>query len=223
MIPTIKELIAEQNALFIVASARGRTRVIADITQRNDTLSRALNGWTAMITRVIDLHNNAETSTSIRPFTNLVPESLLLDSKGKDSVTFVDGSRAPNANELRDIAAISFIGGGSAVTYYEGDLIDKMELSGSGVSVDFTIGAQTDADVSVGPVGFYIEARTDLIVESESSREDGSETSVRSGRFFRFSDPDEGDSFDVKVLHFSYCCYSFARSSEIRSSTQLFL
>ncbi len=221
MIPIVEELISEQNALFIVASARGHTRTIADIVQRNDTLTRALDGWTAMITRVIDLYNNAETSKSIRPFTNLVPESLLVDSNGQDNVNFIDGNRAPNSNELRDISAISFVGGGSVVTYNEGERQYQRELSGSGSSKETVKERSRSIEFFSAQSRYFFGLKLTSIDTSESESQDGVETSVQSGRFFRLSDPNDGDSFDVKVFIEIAASYSFARSSEIRSSTLL--
>jgi hypothetical protein len=199
VIPTLKELIEEQEANMKTAMANGKTKTVADVTERWTMLTRALSGWESALERVDELYETAETSSVIKPVTNLVPESFIADKSGKDSARYIDGSEAPNSNELREISAFSFVGGGSSITYVEDLTLEWAESTNIGVAVDFSTSFNFAADVKAVVVGFTAAISTGLTVSVESNTAWGTAGSVTNARSFTLSDPDVGDSFDVKV------------------------
>jgi hypothetical protein len=199
VIPTLKELIEEQDVNLKTAMAKGRTKTIKDVSERISTLSRALLGWEGILNRVNELYETAETSSVIKPVKNLVPESLITDKSGKDNARFIDGSLARNSNGLREINAFNFVGGGSSITYVE-DTTDEWAKSTSvGISLEFTRALNFDADVKFAVFGFNAHLSAGITTGDESSTTRGTSGSVTSARSFTLSDPDVGDSFDVKV------------------------
>jgi hypothetical protein len=196
VIPTLKELI-EVN--LKTALSKGRAKTVKDVLERLTTLTRAQTGWEGVLERVNDLYDSAETSSVIKPVTNLVPQSLITDQAGKDNARFIDGSRAPNSNELRDISAFSFVGGGASITYVEDQTLEWAESTSIGVALEISTAFNFESDVKVVVVGITaaISAGFGLAVESNTAW--GTAGSVTSARSFTLSDPDVGDSFDVKV------------------------
>jgi hypothetical protein len=199
VIPTLKELIEEQEVNLKTALSMGRTATVKDVMERLMTLTRTLTGWQGVLKRVADLYETAETSSEIKPVKNLVPESLITDKAGKDNARFINGSLAPNSNELRDISAISFVGGGASITYVEDETLDSKESTSTETVKDRDTSGGVITDSRIAVVAFDISLHIGSISSESSNKLTGTEKSSTSARSFTLSDPDVGDSFDVKV------------------------
>jgi hypothetical protein len=205
VIPTLKELIEEQEVNLKTALSKGRTTTVKDVIERLATLTRARTGWLGALDRVKKMYDSAESSSLIKPVTNLVPESLITDQAGKDNARFIDGSLAPNSNKLRDISAFSFVGGGSSITYVEDQTLEWAESTSIGVALEISTAVNFEADVKVVVIGITAAISAGLTVSVEANTAWGTAGSVTSARSFTLSDPDLGDSFDVKARASSNC------------------
>ncbi len=194
------ELLKEQEALekLELSKTNPSQRILQDIRTRITRLKEGIDGWQKQIDRVDDLYKNAGKDSSIKPVTNLVSNQLL-QKDGKDSVTRANGSKADNANEIRDISAISFVGGGSSITYSEELANEITKWNGSTVAGSRMVGVKTDHGKSL--TAFLLSFSFQALAGSGSLDADskGSSQSVSREQSLTLSDPDDGDSFDVKV------------------------
>jgi hypothetical protein len=180
---------------------QGKMKAVQDASERITTLSRALTGWQTVLQRVDDLYASAETSSIIKPITNLVPQALLTDKAGNDNVRFINGSQSPNANALREINAFSFVGGGSSITYVEDESVETEDSTTYGISASLTRSLNIYSKVKISSVDFAGSATAGLSFDTDFSSASGRSSRVTSARSFTLSDPDVGDSFDVKVMY----------------------
>jgi len=191
---TLKELLLKQQTLLSTAKGTAKNEAQARI----DKLSGAVAGWQTLI----DYRNSLDVKAAngaLLPVKNLVPEALINDSKGDDSVFYINGTKAANANAIREIAAFSFVGGGSKIAYVEsGSRSDSSSTSSRSV---FEIDARARFFASEKFVVIGIEANAEIgYARSESSTHtNGSKSEVEATRSFILGDPDEGDSFDIQV------------------------
>jgi hypothetical protein len=166
---------------------------------RMTTLTRALAGWEGVLKRVEDLYLTAETSSVIKPVKNLVPKALITDKSGKDNVRFISGSLAQNSNEIRDISAFSFVGGGSSITYVEDETVESSKSESNEQTKEGNDGRFFSTDTRLVFAAFDVKDTVGTGFFELINKGTGTGTSVTSTRSFTLSDPDVGDSFDVKV------------------------
>jgi hypothetical protein len=163
-------------------------------------LSEALVGWQGVLDRVDDLHHSAETSSEIKPVKNLVPESLIRDEEsGNDNARYIDGSKAVSSNELRDINAFSFVGGGASITYVEDGTKTSASTTSAELAFSVSIFLKITKEITIGLLGSSFDSTKMGTLSLKAKKAWGSSDSEKSGRSFTLSDPDYGDSFDVKV------------------------
>jgi hypothetical protein len=202
VITTMKELIDEQKTLEKLENAKPKpnAKELSDIKVRIARLTEGLDGWQQQINRVDALYRDAgkNSSINIMPVKNLVSNQLL-QKDGKDSVTWLNGSMAENANEIRDISAISFVGGGSSIQYTEESSSETSKSNGGSFSLLRSVSAIVAGDPVVTPVKVEFRSEISLGGRVVLSGQDTTLSSTTFSRAFTLSDPDEGDSFDVKV------------------------
>ncbi len=104
MIPFFNSVIAIEQA--IVNSSTNATAV-ADSKTKLVRLEEARKGWQDVIDRDDKLYADARAG-KLERVTHLVAEALLQDSNGNDNVTFINGTKAKNADGLRQISAIRY-------------------------------------------------------------------------------------------------------------------
>ena len=200
VIPTLSELLEEQYRLYAQYVAARKTKFLADVSKRIERLSGAIAGWNSVLDRVQDLYDTAETSKTILPIKNLVSEQLLVGDDGKDQVSYINGSRAANANVIRDISGISFVGGGATMAYTEQETIESTKTKGTGASSEMNVGDLFTVELTIAVVTINEAYSEGTITSKESSLQTGTATTTDSARGFALGDPDVGDSFDIKVF-----------------------
>ncbi len=94
--------------------------IIDDVSNTNQTaraesstkvaqLTEAKKGWQGLLNRNWKLYQDARAGKLVKnAVTNLVAESLLQDDNGVDNVKYINGTKAPNADKLREISAIRY-------------------------------------------------------------------------------------------------------------------
>jgi hypothetical protein len=201
VIETMNELLEEQEALERLELARPnpRPRVLSDIRARITRLKGGIGGWQKQVDRVDDLYKNAGKDSRIKPVKNLVSNQLL-QKNGADSVMRIDGSKAENANEIRDISAISFVGGGSSIQYTEEFSYEVSSTKETGNSIELLAGPRTAGDPKLAVVKLELSIFVGLGYQRVQTMSEGTSASITLSRAFTFSDPDHLDQFDVKVF-----------------------
>jgi hypothetical protein len=176
-------------------------KTLDDIKKRNDTLGKAYNGWTSMVTRIDDLHTGKSSSVfvPIVPVVNLVSEQLLVDKDGKDNVKNLNGSKASSANEIRAINAISFVGGGSAIQYSVEDSLERTKWEGNGDMQEEIGGVFTAGDPKLAVIQLEYNFNFKFGGRQFEFSNEGNTKGKASSSTFTLSDPDVGDEFDVQV------------------------
>jgi hypothetical protein len=215
VLPTMNELLKEQEALekLELSKTNPSQRILQDIRARIVRLKEGIDGWQKQIDRVDDLYKNAGKDSSIKAVTNLVSNQLL-QKDGKDSVTRANGSKADNANEIRDISAISFVGGGSVFQFYEEQSSEITTWKGHGVLNEEIGGLMAAGDPQFAVVKIEFEARLGFGGRQVEHENDGDTKATTLTRGITLSDPDDGDSFDVKVYRDPvYGSYFFVTAS----------
>ncbi len=195
------ELLEEQEALERLELARPfpRPKVLSDIRARIIRLKEGIAGWQKQVDRVDDLYKNAGKDSNIKAVTNLVSNQLL-QTNGADSVTRLDGSKAENANEIRDISAISFVGGGSSIQYTEEFSSETSTTRGTSNMQELVAGALIAGDPTFAVVKIEFGVTIGIGYRRVQSSSETDSKSATFSRVFTFSDPDHRDQFDVKVF-----------------------
>jgi hypothetical protein len=201
VIETMNELLEEQEALERLELARPfpRPRVLSDIRARITRLKEGIAGWQKQVDRVDYLYKNAGFDSNIKAVKNLVSDQLL-QTNGADSVTRLDGSKADNANEIRGISAISFVGGGSSIQYTEEFSSESSTTRGTSNMQELVAGALIAGDPTFAVVKIEFGVAIGIGYRRVQSSSESSSKSATFSRVFTFSDPDHGDQFDVKVF-----------------------
>ncbi len=72
-------------------------------------LTEAKKGWQGLLDRNWKLYQDARAGKLKTGVTRLVANALLQDDNGVDNVKYINGTKAPNADKLREISAIRYI------------------------------------------------------------------------------------------------------------------
>jgi hypothetical protein len=115
-------------------------------------------------------------------------------------VSYINGSRAANANAIRDISGISFVGGGATMAYTEQETVESTLTEGTGTSSEMNVGDLFTVELVISVVTINEAVSNGKITAEESSLQTGTTTATDSARGFALGDPDVGDSFDIKVF-----------------------
>ncbi len=91
----------------IVDTSKNATAV-AESKAKVVQLEESLKGWQSVVDRNDKLYADARAG-KLKRVTQLVADALLQDKMGNDNVTFINGTKAPNADALRSISAIRYI------------------------------------------------------------------------------------------------------------------
>ncbi len=180
-----------------MAKPNPNQNTLGDIKKRNDTLGKAYDGWTDMVTRIDNLHTGVTPLTV--PIKNLVSEQLLVDKDGKDNVKNLDGSKASSAKEIREINAISFVGGGSAIQYSVEQSSEETRWDGKGDMQEEIGGLFTAGDPKLAVLQLEYNFNFKFGGRQVEFSNEGNTKGKASSTAFTLSDPDVGDEFDVQV------------------------
>ncbi len=198
MLPFLDDLLAvEQAKISSSTNATARNESLAKVTQ----LTSSINGWQSVLDRNSQLLADAHTGR-LRNYevTHLVADALLQDENGVDNVKYINGTKAPDANNLRSISAISFGGAGALITYTDTSTNSSADISTSSTTLQDEAGLVSEKKIMFG--GFGVYATSTLLRQGMSDDTDGSTISTDKSRTRSFSlgDADQGDYFDVQVF-----------------------
>ncbi len=105
IIPFIDSTMAVEQDIIDTSS---NTTAVADSRTKLAQLLESKNGWQKIVDRNDELFVQAKAGKLVS-VTHLVANALLQDSNGVDNVKFINGSKSPNADKLREISAIKFV------------------------------------------------------------------------------------------------------------------
>ncbi len=177
------------------------------MTAKNESLDKvaqltsSIKGWQSVLDRNSQLMVNASTGQLANySVTHLVADALLQDDKGIDNVKFINGTKAPDANKLRSISAISFGGAGSVITYTDTSTNSTADTSTSSTTLNTEAGVVYEDKIMISKLGFRVTSSLlyqGLRDDTEGSTESADKSRTRS---FSLGDADQGDYFDVQVF-----------------------
>ena len=82
---------------------------VADSQAKIVKLTEAKKGWQGLLDNNWKLYQDARAGKLAKnAVTKLVANALLQDESGSDNVKLINGTKAPNAEKLREISAIRF-------------------------------------------------------------------------------------------------------------------
>ncbi len=198
MLPFLSNILAVEQA--IIDTSRNATAV-ADSRNKKTQLTSSINGWQSVLDRNSQLLANATTG-KLKQYevTHLVADALLQDQNGVDNVKYINGTKAPDANKLRSISAISFGGAGALITYTDSSTNSTTDTSTSSTTLQDEAGVVFEKKIMFGGFGVYVTSS--LLHQGLFDNTDGSTTSTDKSRTRSFSlgDADQGDYFDVQVF-----------------------
>lgn len=184
----------------IIDKPPNNTAKSASLTKQAQIIT-SIQGWQSILNRNEALLKSAKDQTLKTAVTHLIADALLRDPVGKNNVKYINGSNAESdSNRLKAISALSFGGGGSALTYTENVASFSRETS---IRKDITTTAllghfETTMIVPSG-IGFRAEVEMGYVGEYINTVEKTSETEVDRVRSFTLKDSSDGDVFDVQV------------------------
>jgi hypothetical protein len=131
----------------------------------------------------------------------LVAQALFKDFTSVSLVESNDGNVASQANikALEAYNSISFVGGGSALTFAE--IADNENSITKGMSTHFQTDNRIESDIvfNIFSVGPELITNAGYTHQGDDGTDDFSSNDNAITRSFTLSDPDEGDAFDIQV------------------------
>ena len=198
ILPFLASVLAVEQDIIDTSS---NVTAVSESKNKKVELIDSMNGWQSLLDRNAQLMLNASTG-KLKGYevTHLVAEALLQDINGTDSVLYINGSSAPDANKLRSISAISFGGTGAVIAYSDTSDTSTEDVSTDTVTFQDEAGQMYEDMILPGGYGYHFvsnilfQGQLDDI-SSETKTNDKSRV-----RGFSLGDGDRGDSFDVQVF-----------------------
>jgi hypothetical protein len=198
VLPFLSNILAIEQAIINTSS---NATAVAESQNKQTQLVASISGWQSVLDRNSQLMTNASTGKLQNyEVTHLVADALLQDEKGVDNVKYINGTKAPDANKLRSISAISFGGAGALITYTDTSTNSTTDASTSSTTLQDEAGLVFENKLMFGGFGLY--ATSSLLHQGLYDDTDGSTESSDKSRMRSFSlgDADQGDYFDVQVF-----------------------
>ena len=171
-------------------------------------LEAAILGWKSALQRVIKLHEDAVNYDTARA----VEVTKIYDSGTKfdgSSASLVPPSLLKGAPSFAPVSAISFGGGSGALVFTEIIESEKTVTKATGFHFSFDARAWFDVDIAVVSIGPVLAGDVGALYQLDLETDDGVTTGAASTRQFSFSDPENGDEFEVAVC---LCFFSLMNS-----------
>jgi hypothetical protein len=198
VLPFLSNILAVEQAIIDTSS---NATAVADSRNKKTQLTSSISGWQSVLDRNSQLMANASTG-KLKQYevTQLVADALLQDENGVDNVKYINGTKAPDANKLRSISAISFGGAGALITYTDKSINSSSDTSTSSTTLQSEAGLVYADKLMFGGFGLYVTSS--LLHQGLYDDTDGSTESTDKSRTRSFSlgDADQGDYFDVQVF-----------------------
>jgi hypothetical protein len=108
IIPFLEGVMAIEQAIVDDVSNTNQTAKTESRTKITQ-LAEAKKGWQGLLDRNWKLYQDARAGKMTKnAVTKLVADALLQDDNGVDNATYINGTKAPNADKLREISAIRY-------------------------------------------------------------------------------------------------------------------
>ena len=109
IIPFLEGIMAIEQAIVDDLSNPNQT-ARAESSTKVAQLTEAKKGWQGLLDRNWKLYQDARAGKMAKnAVTHLVADALLQDDNSVDNIKYINGTKAPNADKLREISAIRYL------------------------------------------------------------------------------------------------------------------